>query len=183
MFVVFVILVASVSVFALSLEHKEALKIKLKNISGKVEAIIPTNGKDTILFLGGRNTKTQKIEWYDKIASSLEISKGINLVILVQLSDLPGFVPRDWVENIVKNEMQRLGAKGHRGENVKVYYDWGKELLGYYDENINMIKIVVVDNKGYVKELIDGEYSEINFNKLKAGLNLSCKPIKSGDIK
>lgn len=156
---------------SLSFEYREALQLKLKNIYGQTENIIPSNENETILFLGGQKTKTEKIKWYREITTNIKDFKKYNLTLIVQLSDLPVFIPKFMAENKVKEEMLKLTAKYYFGKNVRVLFDRGKELGKYYDANLDEIKIVIIDKKGYIKGTINGNFSDEKLRNLKHALD------------
>lgn len=156
---------------SLSFEHRDALQLKLKNIYGQTENIIPSNGNETIIFLGGQKTKTEKIRWYKEISTNIKDSKKYNLTLIVQLSDLPVFIPKFIAENKVKEEIQKLKAKYYFGKNVRVLFDWGKELGEYYNANLDEIKIIIIDGKGYIKGTINGNFSYEKLRNLKHAMD------------
>jgi len=71
-----------------------------ESITGEEYKIILSNSQGTILVLGEMNTKDEKLVWYKEMCK--ENISNINLSIIVELFELPFFVPQKMVEDKIK---------------------------------------------------------------------------------
>jgi hypothetical protein len=147
---------------------EKALNIPLKSaITGKSEYIIPSNGKNSILFLGGKYSKENKLEWYDKLINNYEGIENINLIMLIQLANVPSFVPRSLAEQMVKEEMIRISNDYKQLDNLYFFFDWETDITNYYKTDIDKVSLVLVDDNNRLLNIIRDKYSTQNMNTIK----------------
>jgi hypothetical protein len=139
-----------------------------KSIKGEVCEIIPSNSQKTILVLGGINTKDEKLVWYKEMCK--ENISNINLSIIVELFELPSFIPQKMVENKIKKWCMNLEFNHQINSNV--FYEWTKEISDFYHSNVGQVTLIIVDiDNSYTK--IEGAYSTEKMKKLIFQLNKS----------
>jgi hypothetical protein len=144
----------------------EVTNFELQNIYGTKELILPNNNLMTIIFLGGRSTVDAKEVWYGHFVDETTGIDSVNLAFIIQLADIPAFVPRSRVKSEVEKELTSLSNKYPEHSFVNFYYDWGEDLTIYFSSDIDKILLVLIDSSNRLVKKFDEPYSEPVYNEI-----------------
>ncbi|MFV0420256.1 MAG: hypothetical protein ACK5KT_16210 [Dysgonomonas sp.] len=134
-----------------------------ESILGGFYPVIPINSTGyTVLFMGGLSTRESKLDWYKQIINNN--IDNINISIIVELSELPFFAPKNKVKSKVKEWCYSLGMEPKYVYNI--FYEWSTEIKDAFQTNIKMVSLVILKNDE-TYSIIEGKYTPQKMAQLK----------------
>jgi predicted transcriptional regulator len=121
--------------------------VQLQHVDGKSEALRPQPGVPTLIFYESRNSKKQNQELKHKLKRLVDTVGGdyhgrVQLLPIANLEGLNFWPVRNFAENAIRSESQRIGAE--------IYCDWNGELRQKLQLKPNLSSIILLDGSGKV---------------------------------